>query len=142
MAKIIQEHDLSAQSRWDIATLINRVYPYPLDPTTLFTSLSSASNYSKNSGNAYVGQVISVVEDDKVSIYQIKNTDGDLQEFALEDETDNRLKRIETALGLCLSGISELEDLTTNSKPIDMRYNINKICSNIKNSLASFKSSK
>lgn len=140
MAKIIQENDLSSQSRWDIATLINRVYPYPLDPTTLFSSLSSAEEYSKNSGNAYVGQVISVVdeENDTVSIYQIKNIDGDLQEFALEDKTDARLKRIETALGLCLSSISELNTLTVNSKPSDLRENINKMCSSIKESLSSF----
>lgn len=138
MAEKILEETLSAQTRWDIATLINRVYPYPLDPTTLFTSLSSAEEYSKNSGNAYVGQVISVVENEKVSIYQIKNTNGDLQEFALEDKTDTRLKRIEHALGLCLKNISELNDLTINSKPSDLRENINKICSSIKNSLSSF----
>jgi hypothetical protein len=131
MATEITNEMLSAQSRWDIATLINRIYPYPLDPTTLFLSLSSAEEYAKNSGNAYVGQVISVVENDKVSIYQIKNTDGDLQEFKIKDTSESdistRLSVIEQTLTSIKTTFLELSVLTENSSISAVKENVNKI---------------
>ena len=131
MATEITNEMLSAQSRWDIATLINRIYPYPLDPTTLFLSLSSAQYYATNSGNAYVGQVISVIENDKVSIYQIKNKEGDLQEFKIKDTSEsnisNRLDAIEQTLNSIETTFSGLSVLTENSSISAIKENVNKI---------------
>ena len=130
MATQITNEMLSAQSRWDIATLINRVYPYPLDPTTLFLSRSSAEDYAINSGNAYVGQVISVVENNKVSLFQIKDKDGTLQEFVINDpqnSIDDRLSKIEEKLNSIETTFSELSVLTDTSTIKDIRENINAI---------------
>lgn len=135
MAKIIQEEDLSSQSRWDIATLINRVYPYPLDPTTLFTSLSSAEEYSKNSGNAYVGQVISVIEGEKVSLFQIKDESGSLQEFVIDNpqnSINDRLSNIEEKLNYIQSSLSGLTELSETSSIKDIRKNVNEIAKILK----------
>lgn len=131
MATQITNEMLSSQSRWDIATLINRVYPYPLDPTTLFLSLSSAKDYAENSGNAYVGQVISVVEGENVSLFQIKDEKGTLQEFKIKDnfESDisNRLAIIEQKLNSIEKNFSELNELSDTSSIKDIRENFNKI---------------
>lgn len=131
MATEITDEMLSAQSRWDIATLINRIYPYPLDPTTLFLSLSSAEDYATNSGNAYVGQVISVVESDKVSIYQIKDKKGNLQEFKIKDTSEsdisNRLNAIEQTLNSIKSTFSGLSVLSEDSSISAIKENVNKI---------------
>lgn len=130
MAKKILEETLSAQTRWDIATLINRVYPYPLDPTTLFSSKASAEDYAKNSGNAYVGQVISVIEGDKVSLFQIKDESGTLQEFAIDNpqnSINDRLAIIEEKLNSIQDSFSELSILTETDSILSIRETVNTI---------------
>ncbi len=58
---------------------IARQYPAPLDKHSLFYSLADAEDYAKNSPLAYVGQLISVVNetDNTVDIYKIMSG-GDL----------------------------------------------------------------
>jgi hypothetical protein len=101
-----------------------------LDPTTLFLSLSSAEEYAKNSGNAYVGQVISVVENDKVSLFQIKDKDGTLQEFVINDpqnSIDDRLSKIEQYLKNMQDIFKKLEKLEDNSSFAELKTLVNNI---------------
>lgn len=69
---------------------IARQYPAPLDKYSLFYSLSDAEDYAINSPLAYVGQLLSVVnETDKtVDIYKI-NADGTLGGLADAKHIDN-----------------------------------------------------
>ena len=52
---------------------------FALDPTCVWSSLEEAQDYAKTNPTAYIGQVISVVVDGTATIYQIKNTAGDLE---------------------------------------------------------------
>ena len=52
---------------------------FPLDKSSVYGSLSDAQTYAQPSPLAYVGQVIAVVVDGTATIYQIKNTAGDLE---------------------------------------------------------------
>ena len=52
----------------------------PLDYYSLFNSLSEAKVYAKSSPVAYVGQIVTVVEDGIVKNYSIININGDLEE--------------------------------------------------------------
>ena len=51
---------------------------FPLDSTSVFTSLGDAQNYAQYDPRAYVGQRISVIVDEKSTTYEISNTNGDL----------------------------------------------------------------
>lgn len=61
---------------------ISRQYGAPIDKYSVFYSLSAAADYAKTSALAYVGQIISVVDQaNKTStVYQIINISGDLVE--------------------------------------------------------------
>ena len=52
---------------------------FPLDKTSVYGSLTEAETYAKTSPLAYVGQVLSVVENDEAKAYQIKDTAGTLE---------------------------------------------------------------
>ena len=52
---------------------------FPMDKSSVYGSLSAAQTYAQTSPLAYVGQVIAVVVDGTATIYQIKNTAGDLE---------------------------------------------------------------
>ncbi len=62
---------------------------FPLDKSSVYSSLSDAQTYAQTSPLAYVGQVIAVVVDGTATIYQIKNTAGDLEEKASGDYAGN-----------------------------------------------------
>lgn len=47
-----------------------RMGAFPLDPTTVFTSLAELTDYATNSGAAYAGQLCSVT-DGVVTVYKI-----------------------------------------------------------------------
>ena len=59
---------------------INRSNPIPIDSTSVWYSLDEAKNYAKNGATAYVGQLLSVVdeENNNTNIYVIINTAGEL----------------------------------------------------------------
>lgn len=59
---------------------INRGNPIPLDTTSVWYSLEEAQNYAKSGATAYVGQVITVVDEtnNKSQLYVIQNKAGDL----------------------------------------------------------------
>ena len=52
----------------------------PLEYYSLFNSLDEAKQYAQTNPVAYVGQIITVVEDSVVKNYSIINTTGDLEE--------------------------------------------------------------
>ena len=74
---------LKAGARWDVGVSINRSNSLPLDANSIFESYEIASTYaSKNKeaitalgllDNAYIGQILTVVENDAVKIYVIDN---------------------------------------------------------------------
>lgn len=69
---------------WDMPVWMNRLNPIPLDKTTLFSSLSEAETYATNRNLAYIGQVITVVEGENVTVYKI-NADRTLTSLATSD---------------------------------------------------------
>ena len=74
---------LKAGARWDVGVSINRSNSLPLDANSIFESYEIASTYaSKNKeaiaalgllDNAYIGQILTVVENNAVKIYVIDN---------------------------------------------------------------------
>ena len=58
---------------------------FPLDKSSVYGSLSDAQTDAQTSPLAYVGQVIAVVVDGTATIYQIKNTAGDLEPLGTGD---------------------------------------------------------
>ena len=52
---------------------------FPLEAYSIFYNLETAKNYAKNNPIAYVGQIISVISNTDTAIYQIINTQGELQ---------------------------------------------------------------
>lgn len=69
---------------------ITRGNPIPLDSTQVWYSFEDAQNYAKNGSTAYVGQVLSIInEDGEASAYVIANLTGDLEllkAFKSDDE--------------------------------------------------------
>jgi hypothetical protein len=65
---------------------MSRQDAFPLDRSSVLYSLEDAQTYAKESPLAYVGQLISVVVDGVSSIYQIKNTDGELEQLGAETQ--------------------------------------------------------
>lgn len=61
---------------------MGRTEPQPLDTTSIWYSLESAQNYATTNGAAYVGQILTVVDESnsKATAYIIKDTAGNLQE--------------------------------------------------------------
>lgn len=59
---------------------IRRGNPNPLDNSAVWASLDAAKNYAKNDPTAYVGQIISVVDNANsvVDVYKINDTAGNL----------------------------------------------------------------
>lgn len=60
--------------------IYHRVYPVPLDDSSTYTALTDAEEYSLSGKTSYVGQIISVIDEDasSVTIYKI-GTDKTLQ---------------------------------------------------------------
>ena len=56
----------------------------PLDTTSVYYSLDDAKNYAKTDV-AYVGQVLTIIENSIVSLYQIMNTSGTLKMIMNEE---------------------------------------------------------
>ena len=91
-------------SKLDWAMSFQRTGTFPLDRSSMFASLVDAQNYAKGDGSdsralggtSYVGQVISVYENDVVTVYKInadrslgevgKATNGDEKSIHLTDE--------------------------------------------------------
>ena len=103
-------------SKLDWAMSFQRTGTFPLDRSSMFASLVDAQNYAKGDGSdsralggtSYVGQVISVYENDVVTIYKInadrslgevgKATNGDEKSIHLTDEGILALMGFDTAI--------------------------------------------
>lgn len=66
---------------------INRGNPIPIDTTSVWYSLAEAQAYATSGATAYVGQIISVVNenDQTTDMYLIINTNGDLLQINKTD---------------------------------------------------------
>ena len=102
-------------SKLDWAMSFQRTGTFPLDRSSMFASLVDAQNYAKGDGSdsrdlggtSYVGQVISVYENDVVTVYKInadrslgevgKATNGDEKSIHLTDEGILALMGFDTA---------------------------------------------
>ena len=72
-------------SKMEFPLGMKRQDAFPLDDSSVFYSMSEAQTYAQSNPTAYVGQVISVVVDGTATIYQIKNTVGDLEALGTGD---------------------------------------------------------
>ena len=77
------------------------------DRSSVYGSLSDAQAYAKTSPLAYVGQVIAVVVDGTATIYQIKNTAGDLEALASGDFEGN----VEAVLATQIASDTEVAEM-------------------------------
>ena len=102
-------------SKLDWAMSFQRTGTFPLDRSSMFASLVDAQNYAKGDGSdsralggtSYIGQVISVYENDVVTVYKInadrslgevgKATNGDEKSIHLTDEGILALMGFDTA---------------------------------------------
>lgn len=102
-------------SKLDWAMSFQRTGTFPLDRSSMFASLTDAQKYAKGDGSdsralggtSYVGQVISVYENDVVTVYKInadrslgevgKATNGDEKSIHLTDEGILALMGFDTA---------------------------------------------
>jgi len=73
--------DFNNYAGWDLPVYLNRLNPIPLDKTSIFYAYSAATQYALNVNLAYEGQVLSVIEDNVVTVYKI-NTNRELEEIA------------------------------------------------------------
>lgn len=80
---------------------------FPLDDSSVFYSMSEAQTYAQSNPTAYVGQVISVVVDGTATIYQIKNTAGDLEALASGDFEGN----VEAVLATQIASDTEVTEM-------------------------------
>ena len=113
MASYIE--DKSAIAKLDWAMSFQRTGKFPLDRSSMFASVADATAYAKGDGSdaralggtSYVGQVITVFENDVVTVYKInadrtlgevgKATSGDEKSIHLTDEGILALYGIDTA---------------------------------------------
>jgi hypothetical protein len=65
-------------AKMEFPMAMTRQGAFPLDSTSVFTSLGDAQNYAQSDPRAYVGQLISVIVDGESKTYEISNTNGDL----------------------------------------------------------------
>lgn len=85
----------------------------PLDKTGFYDTEENAKSYAA-SADAYVGQLVSVISDDTVTGYQVKDTNGNLRKIAYRDEID-ALDVATTSIedGYFISQISESNGLVS-----------------------------
>ena len=113
MASYIE--DKSAIAKLDWAMSFQRTGKFPLDRSSMFASVADATAYAKGDGSdaralggtSYVGQVITVFENDVVTVYKInadrtlgevgKATSGDEKSIHLTDEGILALYGLDTA---------------------------------------------
>lgn len=85
MVKVFSIDELKALAKMDFPLAIQRADIFPLDPSSLFVSKADADLYAAGGadarglgGTVYAGQIISVVENNVVSLYTVE-TNGTLK---------------------------------------------------------------
>ena len=94
-------------SKMEFPLGMKRQDAFPLDDSSVFYSMSEAQTYAQSNPTAYVGQVISVVVDGTATIYQIKNTAGDLEALASGDFEGN----VEAVLATQIASDTEVTEM-------------------------------
>lgn len=86
MAKLITQKEKASSM-----VPLKRMFAQPLDIDSYFTSLNDAVDYAKNSPNAYVGQILTIVDPTIDSgnpvYYKIVNRENPLAEFGTATTT-------------------------------------------------------
>ncbi len=72
---------------------INRGNPIPIDTTDVWYSLEEAQAYAENGATAYVGQLITVVDEtnNTAKVYVIANLAGELVDISGSSSSDDEL---------------------------------------------------
>ena len=71
--------DYSLYKSWGLS--FDRNGKFPLDTSSLYFTLAEAQEYATNGSAAYIGQILSVVENGTASAYVIENAAGKLQKI-------------------------------------------------------------
>lgn len=73
---------------------INRGNPIPIDTTDVWYSLKEAQAYAENGATAYVGQLITVVDEtnNTAKVYVIANLAGELVDISGSSSSDDELE--------------------------------------------------
>ena len=100
-------HTTGSFASMEFPMAISRQDSFPLDKSSVYSSLSDAQTYAQTSPLAYVGQVIAVVVDGTATIYQIKNTAGDLEALASGDFEGN----VEAVLATQIASDTEVTEM-------------------------------
>ena len=104
-------------NKLDWAMSFQRTGSFPLDRSSMFATLADAQNYAKGDGSderalggaSYIGQVISVFENDKVTVYKI-NADRTLGEVGTVTGADEKSIHLTTDGILALYGFDTATD--------------------------------
>ena len=110
---------------YDIVKPFNRRNPLPLDRSSLYASEDEARRYAEGNGTAYLGQIISVVSGNVVTVYKIvysdttptnKTISSSIDDFAFKEigELKIRLQELEDSIDdMITSGLTPLDERVT-----------------------------
>lgn len=108
-----------------------RQEPTPLDANSLFFKLEDAQNYAKEGTVAYVGQIITVVQDSSVNVYVIANTQGDLINLISKESTGTRTFETYSAMEQALPTLSRGQIVTLVNSTTTEAYIVNYNCTRL-----------
>lgn len=89
---------------------MNRMGQFPLDMSSVYYDFESLQAYATSGSIAYVGQVVSLVDEanKKVTVYSIQNTDGLLKEVGTVPTGDGSSVVVDAEGKVALKGVAEL----------------------------------
>lgn len=90
---------------------MNRMGQFPLDMSSVYYDLDSLKAYAKSGAIAYVGQVVSLVDElnNKVTVYSIQDTNGTLKEVGTVPVGDTKTIKVAENGTISLAGIESLQ---------------------------------
>lgn len=88
---------------------MSRMGQFPLDMSSVFYSESELRAYATSGAIAYVGQIISLVDEvnNKVTVYSIQNKAGDLKEISTMPMGDNKTIEVSAEGAIALLGAKD-----------------------------------
>ena len=89
---------------------MNRMGQFPLDMSSVYYDFDSLKAYAESGAIAYVGQVVSLVDElnNKVTVYSIQDTNGTLKEVGTVPVGDTKTIKVAATATISLAGIDEL----------------------------------
>ena len=89
---------------------MNRMGQFPLDMSSVYYDFDSLKAYAESGAIAYVGQVVSLVDElnNKVTVYSIQDTNGTLKEVGTVPVGDTKTIKVAENGTISLAGIDEL----------------------------------